>query len=56
MQFFTFSILRFNSKQLPPYFTEEYRGYYFISNLEFITKEGKFDRKKYLGLKEDIFL
>ncbi len=56
MQFFTFSILRFNSKQLPPYFTKEYRGYYFISNLEFITEDGKFDRKKYLGLKEDIFL
>jgi CRISPR-associated endonuclease/helicase Cas3 len=56
MQFFTFSILRFNAKQLPPYFTEEYRGYYFISNLEFITKEGKFDRKKYLDLKDDNFL
>jgi CRISPR-associated endonuclease/helicase Cas3 len=56
MQFFTFTILRFNSKQLPPHFTEEYRGYYFISNLEFITKEGKFDRKKYLDLKDDNFL
>lgn len=56
MQFFTFTILRFNSKQLPPHFTEGYRGYYFISNLEFITKEGKFDRKKYIGLKDDIFL
>lgn len=56
MQFFTFTILRFNSKQLPPYFTKEYMGYYFVKDLEFITEDGKFDREKYLLKRNDIFI
>jgi len=58
MQFFTFSILRFNDKyQLPHYDNDEKFGFYFVKDYEeYITKDGKFDRKKYIGKKDEIFL
>ncbi|WP_418180862.1 CRISPR-associated helicase Cas3' [Aliarcobacter lanthieri] len=55
MQFFTFNILRFNDKYQLPEYDEEKFGFYFIKNLEYI-KDGKFDRKKYIAKKDDIFL
>ncbi|WP_152020024.1 CRISPR-associated helicase Cas3' [Aliarcobacter butzleri] len=58
MQFFTFNILRFNDKyQLPYYYNDEKFGFYFVKDYEeYITKDGKFDRKKYIGKKDEIFL
>lgn len=57
MQFFTFNILRFNDKYQLPYYDDERSGFYFIKDYEeYITKDGKFDRKKYIGKKDDIFL
>ncbi|MDD2382723.1 MAG: CRISPR-associated helicase Cas3' [Sulfurospirillaceae bacterium] len=57
MQFFTFNILRFNDKYVLPHYDEEKGGIYLVSNYaEYITEDGKFNRKKYLGLKDDIFL
>lgn len=57
MQFFTFNILRFNDKYLLPYYDDEKRGIYLVRNYkDFITKDGKFDRKKYIDLKDDNFL
>lgn len=56
MQFFTFNIYKYFEKQRP-YIGEELYGYYLISDYEeFITDDGKFDREKYNGLKDDIFL
>lgn len=55
MQFFTFSLLKFNPKQQLPYYSYEYSGYYFIDDLSFI-EDGKFDRAKYLAKKEEMFL
>lgn len=55
MQFFTFSLLKFNPKQQLPYYSYEFAGYYFINDLSFI-EEGKFNRVKYLAKKEDLFL
>ncbi len=56
MQFFTFSIIKYNSQKLPPYFNEEYRGYFFINDLKFITKDNKFDRRLYQKESRELFL
>ncbi len=57
MQFFTFSVLKFNEKQKLPHYSYEYGGYYFVQNHEeFITSEGKFDREKYNAIKNSNFL
>jgi CRISPR-associated endonuclease/helicase Cas3 len=57
MQFFTFSILRFNDNYQLPHYDDEKFGFYFIKDYEeYITKDGKFDRKKYIGKKDEIFL
>ena len=57
MQFFTFSILRFNDKYQLPHYDDEKFGFYFVKDYEeYITKDGKFDRKKYIGTKDNIFL
>jgi len=57
MQFFTFNILRFNDKYVLPHYDEEKGGIYLVKDYaEYITEDGKFNRKKYLGLKDDIFL
>ncbi len=57
MQFFTFSILRFNDKYQLPHYDDEKFGFYFVRDYEeYITKDGKFDRKKYIGQKDNIFL
>lgn len=57
MQFFTFSLIKFNEKHTLPYFNYEFGGYFFIQNYEeFITSEGKFDRIKYLAQKDEMFL
>jgi len=57
MQFFTFNIIKFNPKQQLPYFSYEVGGYYYISNYEeFIDKDGKFDRMKYINKKDEMFL
>jgi len=56
MQFFTFNIFKYFEKQRP-YVGEELYGYYFIDDYnDFITDDCKFDREKYNGLKDDIFL
>jgi CRISPR-associated endonuclease/helicase Cas3 len=55
MQFFTFTLLKFNPKQQLPYYSYEFGGYYFVDDLSFI-EEGKFNRTKYLAKKEDLFL
>ncbi|MDD4505672.1 MAG: CRISPR-associated helicase Cas3' [Sulfurospirillaceae bacterium] len=57
MQFFTFNILRFNDKYVLPHYDEEKGGIYLVKDYaEYITEDGKFNRKKYLGLKDDNFL
>jgi len=56
MQFFTFSLLKFNDKQTLPYYSYAYGGYYFIANYEAFIGEGKFDRAAYLAKKEELFL
>ncbi|MDR1461118.1 MAG: CRISPR-associated helicase Cas3' [Campylobacteraceae bacterium] len=57
MQFFTFNILRFDNKYQLPYYDEEKFGFFYIRNYkEYITKDGKFDRKKYISIKDNIFL
>lgn len=57
MQFFTFNILRFNDKYQLPHYDDEKFGFYFVRDYEeYITKDGKFDRKKYIGKKDEIFL
>ncbi|MGI6723141.1 MAG: CRISPR-associated helicase Cas3' [Arcobacteraceae bacterium] len=55
MQFFTFSIYKYH-KDHRPHIGEDIYGYYFVDNLEFITDEGKFDRKKFNESKNSIFL
>ena len=55
MQFFTFNIIKYPwSKR--PYIGEEEYGFYFVSNLEFITEDKKFDREKYNKLIDGNFL
>lgn len=57
MQFFTFNILRFNDKYQLPHYDDEKFGFYFVRDYEeYITKDGKFDRKKYIAKKDEIFL
>jgi CRISPR-associated endonuclease/helicase Cas3 len=57
MQFFTFSILRFNDNYQLPHYDDEKFGFYFVNDYEeYITTDGKFDRKKYIGKKDNIFL
>lgn len=57
MQFFTFSILRFNDKYQLPHYDDEKFGFYFVKDYKaYITKDGKFDRKKYIGKKDNIFI
>jgi CRISPR-associated endonuclease/helicase Cas3 len=57
MQFFTFSILRFNDKYQLPHYDDEKFGFYLVKDYKaYITKDGKFDRKKYIGQKDNIFL
>lgn len=55
MQFFTFSIYKYY-KEHRPHIGKEVYGYYFVDNLEFITEEGKFDRKRFNESKNSIFL
>ncbi len=55
MQFFTFTLLKFNPKQQLPYYSYEFGGYHFIDDLSFI-EDGKFDRAKYLAQKDTFFL
>ncbi len=56
IQFFTFSIVKYNSQKLPPYFNEEYKDYFFINDLNFITKDKKFNRILYQKKSKDLFL
>ena len=56
MQFFTFNIFKFNEKDKPPYYNYEYNGYYFVQNHEDFIDDGKFDRKKYIDKKDELFL
>ena len=56
MQFFTFTILKYNEKQKLPYFDYEFGGYYFIQNHEEFIEDGKFERAKYIAKKEELFL
>jgi len=56
MQFFTFSILKFNENQKLPYVSYEFGGYYFVQNYEEFIKDGKFDRARYIAKKDEIFL
>lgn len=55
MQFFTFSIFRFGKQERPPYFTQEYGGYFLVNDLEFVV-DGKFDRAKYNARANNNFL
>ncbi|WP_419677601.1 CRISPR-associated helicase Cas3' [Aliarcobacter lanthieri] len=55
MQFFTFNIFKYYDEQRPHIGEEKY-GYYFIENLEYITIDGKFDRKKFNNDKKSLFL
>ena len=56
MQFFTFSILKFNEKQKLLYFRYEFGGYYFVQDHEEFILNGKFDRTKYIAKKDEMFL
>lgn len=56
MQFFTFSIVKFNEKQKLPYYSYEFGGYYFVQNYEEFIVDGKFNRVKYLLKKDEMFL
>jgi CRISPR-associated endonuclease/helicase Cas3 len=57
MQFFTFNILRFNDKYQLPHCDEEKYGFSLVKDYsQYITKNGKFDRKKYIAKKDEIFL
>jgi len=55
MQFFTFSIFKYFDKQRP-YIGEEEYGFYFVDNLDFITKDNKFDREMYNDFVNGYFL
>jgi len=55
MQFFTYNIIKYSSKQNPPYFDYEYGGYYYISNYHEFIKDEKFDRVTYQNKSKDIF-
>ncbi len=57
MQFFTFNIVKYSPKQLLPHYSEEFGGFYYISDYdEFIDEDGKFDREAYLAKGESLFL
>lgn len=56
MQFFTFSILKFNEKQKLPYYSYEFGGYYFVEDYKEFIADGKFDRAKYIAKKDEMFL
>jgi len=56
MQFFTFSLIKFNEKQTLPYYEYEFCGYFFIQHYEDFIIDGKFDRAKYLAQKKELFL
>jgi len=56
IQFFTFSIFKTDYRQQPPFYTTEYRGYYFVNDLSYITDEGKFDRAAYNAIQNSNFL
>ena len=56
MQFFTFSILKFNESHTLPHYSEEYGGYYLVQDYENYIVDDKFDRAKYLAKKDEIFL
>ncbi len=57
MQFFTFNIIKFSDSKKPHYYSDEFGGFYFISDWEsFIDKDGKFNRKKYEEKSESLFL
>lgn len=56
MQFFTFSLIKFNEKQTLPYYDYEFGGYFFIQHYEDFIIDGKFDRAAYLAKKEELFL
>ncbi len=56
MQFFTFNIFKYYDGQRPLIGEEQY-GYYLVENYEeFITEDGKFDRRKYNEIKNSNFL
>jgi len=44
MQFFTFNLIKYKEGQKPNHYSDEYRGYFYISNYEDFIKDGKFDR------------
>lgn len=57
MQFFTFSIYRFDVQEQPPYYSGDCnKGYYLVRDLEFITDDGKFDREAYNEKANSTFL
>jgi len=47
MQFFTFNLIKYKEKQKPNFYTEEYGGFFYISNHEEFIEDGKFNRKKF---------
>lgn len=55
MQFFTFSIYKHYEDQFPVVGEESY-GFYFVENLDLITKENKFDRDTYNTIANGHFL
>jgi CRISPR-associated endonuclease/helicase Cas3 len=50
MLYFTFNLVSFDFKTSePPYYKEELGGYYYLGNeKQYITEDGKFNRRKYL--------
>lgn len=55
MQFFTFSIIKFDEKSRPC-IGEEIGGYYYIKNYDEFVEEGKFNREAYQKKCKNIFL
>jgi CRISPR-associated endonuclease/helicase Cas3 len=55
MQFFTFNLIKYEEGQ-KTYYSDEYRGYFYISNYEDFIKDGKFDRIAYQDKCGSIFL
>jgi CRISPR-associated endonuclease/helicase Cas3 len=56
MQFFTFNLIKYKEGQKPNHYSDEFGGFFYISNYEDFIEDGKFDRIAFQNYTQSYFL
>jgi len=56
MQFFTFNLIKYKEGEKPSYYSDEFGGFFYISNHEDFIEDGKFNREAFQEYTNGYFL